>query len=87
MPTMTERYKTDTPFSFRGFGTPAKKKKKVPEEMQIPQGVKPKQLPVTPGGGVNPSFGQGTGGFSLSTGPVDEAAREKRKGLTSVRGW
>lgn len=85
MPKMSEKYKTDKPLSFKGRGTPPKKKKKA---KKLPEG-KMEHLPATPGM-VDPDFGlPKTKRRVLTLKPVNDVAKKKRKGLGPVtaRRW
>jgi len=72
MPTMSNRYRTDTPLAFKGRGEKAKKEKKV---QPLPPDSKIRAIPLQPSPAKKP-------GPAWSIKPSDPKARKKRKGLS-----
>ena len=87
MRTMRQEYGTDKPLSFKGFGIPIKKKKKVEP---LPADSKISTLPAKTGetGEMKTPGTKKPSNPSWSIGPMDPEAKKKRSGMGgSMRGW
>ncbi len=82
MGTMAERYGTGNKNSYKGFGVPIKKKKKV--VAALPPDSKIRTLPTKPGQGGDvkiPGAKKKPAGPSYSIGPMNPIAKKKRSNL------